>query len=70
MIMRSRVSLVEFGDMEAELVAALVLGAIEREIGLHHHGVDAGDVAPVGDDADADAWCDTSLPSDSVRRAR
>ena len=32
--------LVEFGDMEAELIAAFVLCAIEGEIGLHHHGVD------------------------------
>ena len=46
---------VELGDVEAELVAAFVLGAVEREIGLHHHGVGAGDVAAVGHHADADA---------------
>ena len=39
--------------MEAELVAAFVLGAVEREIGLHHHAVDVGNVAAIGNDADA-----------------
>jgi hypothetical protein len=38
--------------VEAELVTALVLDAIEREIGLHNHGVGVGDVAEEREDAD------------------
>jgi hypothetical protein len=45
--------LVEFGNMEAELIAAFILRAIEGEIGLHHHGVDSRNVAAIGDDTDA-----------------
>src|SRR5665647_1254507 len=45
--------LVEFGDMEAELIAAIVLRAIKREIGHHHDGVDTRNVATVWDYADA-----------------
>ena len=52
--MRSPRHVVELGDVDTEAVAALVLGAVERKIRLHHHGVDAGDVAAVGHDADAD----------------
>src|ERR1019366_7643289 len=47
--------LVEFEDMEAELIAAAALRSIEGEIGLHHHGVDTRNITAVGDDADAGA---------------
>ena len=40
--------------MEAEAVAAVLLGAIEREIGLNHHGIGPGDVGRVARYPDAD----------------
>ena len=44
---------VELGDVKAVLVAPLVLGAIEREVGLRHHVVGVLDLLGIGDDADA-----------------
>ena len=45
---------IEVGAVEAEAVAAVLLGAIEREIGLDHHGIGPGDVGRVARYPDAD----------------
>ena len=39
--------------MEAELVTAFILSAIEREVGFHHDSIDVRDFAAIGHDADA-----------------
>ena len=59
---------VEFFAVEAVAIAAVALCAVEREIGLHHHGLGTGDVRGV--DGDADAGGDAHLVTVDLERHR
>ena len=62
--------LIEFANMEAEAGAALILGAIERQVGFGHHRLGVGDVSAIGNHADAGAGVNLIAVDGDRRRNR